>query len=162
MKFLLSYTLLIIILAFGLFVFVKSNSSEENVKGESYIKTDSQHVDDFKVSINVEKSEENLDIYATIIYTGEEAAIDIYHGGEIFFFNVYQQDGDFEFLGAMDDPQLITTLFQNVPHRVSFNVLEMPRLKPGTYEFEAIASFSLNSEIASNIEIPVYKVEEIN
>ncbi|WP_264179193.1 hypothetical protein [Sutcliffiella horikoshii] len=39
MKFLLSYILLIIVLAFGLFVFVKSNNSEENVKDESYIKT---------------------------------------------------------------------------------------------------------------------------
>ena len=62
----------------------------------------------------------------------------------------------------MDHPQLITTLFQNEPHRVIFNVLEMPSLNPGTYEFEAIASFSLDTEKASNIEIPVYKVEEID
>jgi len=145
------------IFAFGLF----GCNSEEKVRDESYEKTDSQQVDDFKVSINVENGEEALNVYATITYTGEEAEIDIYHGGKIFYFNVYQQDGDFEFLGAMDDPQLKTTLFKNEPHKVTFNLLEMPGLKPGTYEFEAIASFSLSSETASNIEIPVYKVEEI-
>ena len=158
MKGLLSYTLLIIILVFGLF----GCDSKEKVRGESYKKNDSQQVDDFNVSINVENSEEALNVYATITYTGDEEEIDIYHGGEIFYFNVYQQDGDFEFFGAMDQPQLITTLYQNEPHRVIFNVLEMPSLNSGTYEFEAIASFSLDTEKASNIEIPVYKVEEID
>lgn len=149
---------MIIILVFGLF----GCDSKEKVRGESYKKNDSQQVDDFNVSINVENSEEALNVYATITYTGDEEEIDIYHGGEIFYFNVYQQDGDFEFFGAMDQPQLITTLYQNEPHRVIFNVLEMPSLNSGTYEFEAIASFSLDTEKASNIEIPVYKVEEID
>ncbi|WP_404430931.1 hypothetical protein [Sutcliffiella horikoshii] len=157
MKSLFSYTMLIIILVFGLF----GCDSEDKVRGESYKKSDSQHVDDFNVSINVEDGDEALNVFATITYTGKEAEIDIYHGGKIFYFNVYQQDGDFEFFGAMDDPQLKTTLFKNEPHKVTFNVLEMPGLNPGTYEFEAIASFSLNSETPSNIEIPVYKVEEI-
>jgi len=157
MKRLLSYTLLIIILIFGLF----GCDSEEKVRDESYKKSDSQHVDDFKVSINVENSEEALNVYASITYTGEETEVDIYHGGEIFYFNVYQQDGDFEFFGAMDDPQLKTTLFKNEPHKVTFNVLEMPSLKQGIYEFEAIAAFSLNSETSSNIMIPVYMLKEI-
>ncbi|WP_223701727.1 hypothetical protein [Sutcliffiella deserti] len=161
MKLVLSYKMFIIILVFGLFGCGENNNSEENIRGESYIKNDSQQVDDFKVSINVENGEA-LNVYATITYTGEEAEKDIYHGGSIFFFNIYQQDGYFEYIGGMDQPQLTTTLFQNEPHKVTFNVLDIPNLNPGTYEFEAIASFSLNSEIASNIEIGVSKIEEID
>ena len=39
-------------------------------------------MDDFKVSINVEK---DLNVYATVTYIGEAAEKDIYHGGSIFF-----------------------------------------------------------------------------
>ncbi|CAG9620907.1 hypothetical protein [Sutcliffiella rhizosphaerae] len=163
MKLMLNYILLIIILVFGLFGCGKNNTSEENVRDDSFINNDSQQInDDFKVSINVENSEKALNVYATITYTGEEAEKDIYHSGRIFFFNVYQQDGGFDYIGDMDEPQLTTTLFKNEPHIEIFNVLDMPNLNPGTYKFEAIASFSLSSELASNIEIPVSKIEEID
>jgi hypothetical protein len=94
---------------------------------------------------------------------GEEAEKDIYHGGSIFFFNVYQQDGDFEYLGFMDQPLLTTTLIRNEPHRVDFKGIEKLKLKPGTYEFEAIANFSLDSEdvLGTENEIPVSKIEEV-
>lgn len=117
-------------------------------------------MDDFRVTINVEK---DLNVYATITYIGEEAEKDIYHGGSIFFFNVYQQDGDFEYLGSMVQPLLTTTLIQNEPHRVKLGGFKKGILKPGTYEFEAIANFSLDSDdlLGTEIEIPVSKIKEI-
>jgi hypothetical protein len=153
MKWIISYPLLIIILVFGLFGWGNYNKSEENVKGESYINNDSQQVDDFKVSINVEYAEKALNVYATITYTGEEAEKDIYHGGSIFFFNVYQQDGDFKYIGGMDEPLLSTTLFKNEPYRVNLNVLDIPNLNPGIYEFEAIADFSLDADDVLGTEV---------
>ena len=117
-------------------------------------------MDDFKVSIHVEK---DLNVYATITYIGEAAEKDIYHGGSIFFFNVYQQDGDFEHLGIMEQPLLTTTLIRNEPHKVLFKGIENLTLKTGTYEFEAIADFSLDSDdvLGTKIEIPVSKIVEV-
>jgi hypothetical protein len=94
---------------------------------------------------------------------GDKPKIDIYHGGSIFFFNINQQDGDFEYEGAMNLPLLTTTLIRNKSHRVDFNGIEKFKLESGTYEFEAIANFSLDSNnvIESQIEIPVSKIEEI-
>lgn len=42
---------------------------------------ESNQVDDFKVSMDVE---DELDAYATITYVGEEAEKEIYHGGKYF------------------------------------------------------------------------------
>ena len=60
-------------------------------------------------------------------------------------------------------PLLTTTLFRNEPHIVKFKGIEKLKLKPGTYEFEAIADFSLDSDdvLGTNIEIPVSKIAEI-
>lgn len=118
---------------------------------------ESNQVDDFKVSIHVE---DELDAYATITYVGEEAEKEIYHGGSIFFFNIYQQGGNFKYLGAMEQPLLTTTLIQNEPHRVTFNSLDDITLKTGKYKFEAIAQFSLDSDdvLETEIEIPVSKM----
>ncbi|MHC8514736.1 hypothetical protein [Sporosarcina sp. ITBMC105] len=145
-----------IILIFGLFGCVKNNN-EENVSGEPKITNDSKQVDDFKVTINVEK---DLNVYATITYIGEAAEKDIYHGGSIFFFNIYQQDGDFEYFGAMTQPLITTTLIQNEPHIVKFEGIEKLKLKTGTYEFEAIANFSLDLDdvLETKYEIPVSKI----
>lgn len=118
---------------------------------------------DFEVSMNVEKVDETLDVYATITYLGEEDKRIIYHGGSIFFFNIYQLDGDFEFLGGMDQPLLSTILKQNEKHRVEFNHPGLKELKPGIYEFEAIANISLDDENMreSTGEIPVSKIVEL-
>ncbi|MFS0688993.1 hypothetical protein AB1K89_07105 [Sporosarcina sp. 179-K 8C2 HS] len=149
-----------IILIFGLFGCVTNNNNEESVSGKSKIMNESKQVDDFRVSISVEK---DLNVYATITYIGEAAEKDIYHGGSIFFFNVYQLDGDFEYFGAMDQPLLTTTLIRNEPHRVKFKGIEKIKLKTGTYEFEAIADFSLGSNdvLGTKIEIPVSKIKEV-
>ena len=149
-----------IILIFGLFGCVTNNNNEENVSGKPKIANESKQVDDFKVSINVEK---DLNVYATITYIGEAAEKDIYHGGSIFFFNVYQLDGDFEYFGVMNQPLLTTTLIRNEPHRVKFKGIEKLELKTGTYEFEAIANISLDSDdvLGTKIEIPVSKIEEV-
>ncbi|MET3656229.1 hypothetical protein [Sporosarcina psychrophila] len=106
-----------IILIFGLFGCVTNNNNEENVSGKPKIAIESKQVDDFKVSINVEK---DLNVYATITYIGEAAEKDIYHGGSIFFFNVYQIDGDFEYFGVMNQPLLTTTLIRNEPRNSCF------------------------------------------
>lgn len=147
-------------LIFGLFGCGISINDDDKVSGEPKFTIETMLVDDFKVSIYAEKE---LTIYATITYTGEEAEKDIYHGGSIFFFNIYQEDGDFEYLGGMDQPLLTTTLIRNEPHRVDFIGIERLNLKNGTYEFEAIADFSLDSDdvVGTNIEIPVSKMKEI-
>jgi hypothetical protein len=152
------------ILVLGLFGCGTSNKNDENVSGEPKITNESKQVDDFKVSINVEDGEKDLNVYATITYLGEEAEKDIYHGGSIFFFNVYQKDGDFEYLGGMEQPLLTTTLIRNEPHRVNFLEIENLKLKQGSYEFEAIADFSLDSDdvLGTKIEIPVSKIDEID
>lgn len=148
-----------IISTFGLYGCVTTNTNKENVSGKP-ITNESKQVDDFKVSIHVEK---DLNVYATITYIGEAAEKDIYHGGSIFFFNVYQQDGDFEHLGIMEQPLLTTTLIRNEPHKVLFKGIENLTLKTGTYEFEAIADFSLDSDdvLGTKIEIPVSKIVEV-
>ena len=138
-----------------------TNNLNENVSGEAKA-IDFKKVDDFEVSINVGHRENNLNVYATITYVGKEASKDIYHGGSIFFFNVHQQDGSFEYLGGMDQPLLITKLSQGEPHIVDFNLLDMPKLNPGVYEFEAIAHFSLDDDVIGTVvEIPVSKIAEI-
>ena len=154
----------LLILVFGLIGCERNNNNKENIIGEPTTNNESKQVDDFKVTINVENDEKELMVYATITYMGEEAEREIYHGGSIFMFNVYQQDGDFEYLGAMNLPLLTTTLIRNEPHRVSFEGIEKLKLKPGTFEFEAIADFSLDSNnvVESKIEIPVSKIVEID
>jgi len=151
---------IVVTLIFGLFGCVTNNNNVENVSGKPKITNESKQVEEFKVSINVEK---DLNVFATITYIGEAAEKDIYHGGSIFFFNVYQLDGDFEYFGAMNQPLLTTTLIRNEPHRVKFKGIEKLELKTGTYEFEAIANISLDSDdvLGTKIEIPVSKIEEV-
>lgn len=152
------------ILVLGLCGCGTRNNNEENVSGEPKITNQSKQVDDFKVSISVENGENDLNVYATITYLGKEAEKDIYHGGSIFFFNVYQQDGDFEYLGGMEQPLLKTTLVRDEPHRVKFIEIENLNLKQGNYKFEAIADFSSDSDdvLGTKIEIPVSIIEEID
>lgn len=150
-------------MVFGLFGCGTGNNTGGNLSKEPKNTDESKQVDDFNVTIHVKNKGENLTVYATITYTGEETEKDIYHGGSIFYFNVYQLDGDFEYFGAMDQPLLTTTLIQNEPHKVYFSELKNQNLKPGIYEFEAIAEFYLDSDdvVQSKIEIPVSKVVEI-
>lgn len=153
-----SFVVVSIILVFGLFGCVQNNNSDKNINDK--VTNESKQVDDYKVSIHVEK---DLNIYATITFIGEAAKKDIYHGGSIFFFNVYEQNGHLTYEGAMNQPLLTTTLIRNEPHRVNFQGIQQLELKPGTYEFEAIANFSLNSDdiLGTKIEIPVSKLVEI-
>lgn len=154
-----------IIVVLALFGCGSSNTSEENGNGsgEQKIHNESKQVDDFKVLINIENSDKDLTVYATITYMGDEVEKNIYHGGSIFFFNVIQQNGEFEYFGGMEQPLLTTTLIRNEPHRVNFNGIEKLKLKPGTYELEAIANFSLDSDdvVGTKIEIPVSEIVEI-
>jgi len=154
----------LLILVFGLIGCETNNNNKENVIGEPTINNESKQVDDFKVTINVENDEKDLMVYATITYMGEEAEREIYHGGSIFFFNIYQQDGDFEYMESLTLPLLTTTLIQNKPLRVDLKGIEKLKLESGIYKFEANANFSLDSDkvIESKIEIPVYKIEEID
>ena len=154
---------ILLVLVFGLIGCGTNNNNKENVSSEARITNESKQVGDYKVTINVENGENDLNVYTTITYTGEEAQKDIYHGGSIFAFNVYQQDGDFEYLGAMNQPLLTTTLIRNEPHRVNFEGIEKLKLKPGTFEFEAIADFSLDSDdvLGTKMEIPVSKIQKV-
>lgn len=121
---------------------------------------DSKQVGDFEISIHVD---ENLNAIASITYIGDEAKKDIYHGGSIFGFNIFQQDGDFVYEGGMTQPLLTTTLLQNEPHTVTFNAKEFLNLEKGLYEFEAIAELSVDSNdvVGSQLIIPVSKFHSV-
>ena len=162
-KGIISYSICFFLLVFGLSGCVPVNNGGEYQSGKPQVNNGSKTVDDFKVSINVQQSQKVQKMYATITYMGDEPEIDIYHGGSIFFFNINQQDGDFEYEGAMNLPLLTTTLIRNKSHRVDFNGIEKFKLESGTYEFEAIANFSLDSNniIESKMEIPVYCIAEL-
>jgi hypothetical protein len=151
-------------LVFVLFACGKGDPSGENINEKPNIVNDTKQIDEFKVSIHVENGGKDLDVYATITYLGNEAEKEIYHGESIFFFNVYQQDGDFEYIGGMEQPLLTTTLIQNKPHKVNLNLTPKVKLNPGTYVFEAISEFSLDSDdvLGTKIEIPVSKMEQID
>ncbi|PIC85867.1 hypothetical protein CSV72_11680 [Sporosarcina sp. P20a] len=138
----------------------QSKNEKENVSGKPKNTHESKQVDDFKVSIDVE---DDLNVFAAITYVGEADEIDIYHGGSIFFFNIFQQDGNFEYESAMTQPLLTTALVRDEPHSVKFEGLERLNLKPGTYEFEAIADISLDSDdvVGTQIKIPVSKIKVI-
>jgi len=160
-----SIAICFLVLIFGLYGCVTSNNNgDENVNDKPKIISESKTVADFKASINVQKSHKDPKIYATITYVGEEAEKEIYHGGSIFFFNIYQQDGDFEYMESLTLPLLTTTLIQNKPLKVDLKGIEKLKLESGTYKFEANANFSLDSDkvIESKIEIPVYKIVEID
>lgn len=56
------------IFIFGLYGCTTTNNNEENLNAETVITNDSKQVDDFKVSIHIEK---DLNVYATITYIGD-------------------------------------------------------------------------------------------
>lgn len=121
---------------------------------------ESEQVNDFQVSIT---HDDELNVYAIITYVGDANEIDIYHGGSIFYFNIHQEDGDFEYIGAMNQPLFTTTLIRNEPHQVAFNHLKELHLKKGIYRIEAIADISLDPDdvVGTTIQIPVSKIIEI-
>lgn len=133
-----------------------SGSNSEQIKT-----TESSQVNDFKVTLHLE---ENLEMYATITYSGEEAEVEINHGGSIFFFNIHQQDGSFEYESVMTEQLLTTNLVANEPYRVDFNQVKKLELNKGKYEFQAIADFSVSSNdgTVTPLKIPVSIVREIN
>lgn len=125
-----------------------------------HISNETKQVDDFKVSIDVD---DNLVVSATITYIGGEPEKEIYHAGDIFWYRIYQQDGDFKYESAMTLPLLNTTLIQNEPHTIKFNWDKDLQLEEGLYEFEVIADFSLDSTniVGSQLTIPVSKLQEV-
>lgn len=160
-----SYVICFLVLFFGLSGCATSNTNDnEKVNDKPKITNESKTVADFKVTINVQKSHKDPKVYATITYIGVEAEKDIYHGGSIFFFTIDQQDGDFEYVETMTLPLITTTLVKNKPLRVDFNGIKRIELLAGTYKFEAIANFALDSDkvTESKIEIPVYKIYKID
>ena len=146
----LTVLLIVFSLVFGLVGCGTGTTVEPKVFEES------NQVDDFEVKLEIEKDKE-LAVSATVIYLGEKNKIDIYHGGSIFYFNIYQKDGNFEYLGSMELPLLTTTLTRNEPHKVEITDSVLNELEPGTYEFEVIAVISLDIEniVDSLINIPV-------
>lgn len=177
MKILVLFQFVLIILLFGLVGCGTSNNAdgnskangemnqgEENLSENLKISEETNIKGDFKVSIYVEDGEKDLNVYATITYIGEEDKLDIYHGGSIFFFNIYEIDGEFEHIGGMNQPLLTTTLTKEEAHRIKFNNPVLDTLEPGKYEFEAVADFSLDADdvLGTTIEIPVSVIVKIN
>lgn len=151
-----------VILVFGLVGCGTDKSGEFNTIQEPKVSTESKQIEDFEVALKIEE-DEGLAVTATITYLGEKDKIEIYHGGSIFFFNIYQKDGDFEHIGAMDLPLLMTTLTRKEPHKVEFTDVDLDELEPGTYQFEGIANFSLDKQnmVDFNIEIPVFSIFKV-
>ena len=155
---------LLLILVVGLMGCGTNNDDKENAGNEPKNTNESKQMEDFEVTIYAENDESELNVYATITYIGPEAEKNIYHGGSIFYFNIYQQDGDYEYLGAMNQPLLTTTLIQHEAHRVNFEEMKQLELQPGIYEFEAIANISLDSDnmMETALQIPVSTIKEID
>ncbi len=65
----------------ALFGCTTTNSNEEKVRVEPVMTYETKQVDDFKVSIHIEK---DLHVYSTITYVGDAIEKEIYHGGNIF------------------------------------------------------------------------------
>ncbi|PKR77611.1 hypothetical protein CEY16_06645 [Halalkalibacillus sediminis] len=150
-------------LAFGLFACGTDNSGQSNSNERPNDTEDTKQEGDFEVSINVENENENPEVHATITYIGEKEQKNIYHGGSIFFFNIYQVNGDFEHIGGMNEPLLTTTLKKDEVHKVEFDHPSLDELETGEYEFEAIADFSLDKDnyIDNKREITVSKIVNI-
>lgn len=149
---------MILLIVFSLiFALIGCGTDNGELNEEPNVFAESNQVDNFDVKLEIIEKEQELTVAATITYVGEKDEIDIYHGGSIFYFNIYQKDGNFEYLGSMDAPLLTTTLTRNEPHKVDFTDSVLDELEPGTYEFEAIAVFSLNVEniVDSLINNPV-------
>lgn len=101
--------------------------------------------------------------FATITYVGDEVEKNIYHGGSIFLFNIYQQSGDIEYEGFKTLALKKTTLIRKEPLKEYFYGIKELELKEGIYKFEAIANFSLDSEyvLETRVDIPVSKFHEV-
>ncbi|OEH84165.1 hypothetical protein BHU72_12215 [Desulfuribacillus stibiiarsenatis] len=161
--------LMVVSLVFGIVGCGESNDGQPKliedpkVIDNPEVVEESKQVGEFEVTIQVKKDKQ-LAVMATVTYVGDKNEIDIYHGGSIFFFNIYQKDGDFEYIGAMNQPLITTTLIRNEPHTVAYTGPELERLKPGTYEFEAVANFATNIEniIDSNFNVPVSTIVKID
>ncbi len=123
--------------------------------------TETKKQGDFEVRIFAEQDQE-LNVYATLTYRGEEESIDIYHATWIFYFGITQLDGDYETTIGMEEPLRTTTLVKDEPHVEQLKT-DTLNLKPGKYKFEAIADFSTNSEkmLETGSEIPVSTVVEV-
>lgn len=156
-KFMVSGFMIILIASLGLVGCGNdgNNETDHTEDPEEYEATERE--EDFEVTMEVISEANDLSVTASITYLGDEETIVIYHGGSIFYFNIYQQDGDFEYLGAMDAQLIWTELRQNEPHRVDIDYPILEELEPGTYEFEAEAVFSLDEEeiMDTQITIPV-------
>lgn len=66
------------------------------------------------------KEFEDLQIYAEIIYTGQEDSIDIYHGASPFSFPFEELTRGFDVPYAMDLPLIVTTIEKNEPFRKKY------------------------------------------
>lgn len=111
-----------------------------------------RQVDDFDIDVMVEESPT---AYATITYTGEDETQNIEHGGSIFLFNLYDEHGKREYVDAMTEQLVTTTLEQNKALRVDFTQLSNLELKKGRYTLEVIADFWLPVESLETIDRPI-------
>ena len=145
-KIILLSLVLFLILSLGLFGCGYDQNNTSSNSEEPEVTEALEREGDFEVQIEVVRSEEGLTVEASITYLGDEDKVDIYHGGSIFYFNIYEQDGDFEYLGAMDAQLLTTELLPKEPHNIEINYPILEELEPGIYEFEAEAVFSLDEE----------------
>ncbi|MDJ0332704.1 hypothetical protein [Planococcus sp. S3-L1] len=94
-------------------------------------------------------------ITASITYTGEEKAIDVYHGGNhVLYFNYYK-DGKALNTGTRSDMRSKTTLIQNEPLVLDFDESELEEFDAGEVEVEAIAGFGVGEDIANEVEYEI-------
>ncbi|ADU32050.1 hypothetical protein [Evansella cellulosilytica] len=153
------------VLVIGLFGCGTEESRDSSSSDERLINSEETNQDgEFEVSIHVGNDSNDLEVYGTISYIGDKDKINIFHGGSIFFFHIYEVNGDFEHIGGMDQPLLRTTLTKDEAHKVTFIHPVLDELEPGDYEFEAIADFSLDEDniVNTQIEIPVSTIVEID
>ncbi|NBI28141.1 hypothetical protein [Chengkuizengella marina] len=136
-----------------------SNSCEGNSDDEIYLK---ETVNEFEMQIYSQKceykSDEVLNIVASLKYVGSNDSITIHHADKLIRFNVYKSNGDVVF-----EPLLLlsiesTTLKKDIP--ISMNIygneevenIENISLPSGAYKISAISEFSQSDE---QYEIPI-------
>lgn len=111
-----------------------------------------RQIDNFDIAVIVE---DGPTAYATITYTGKETTQNIEHGGSIFLFNLYDEHGEREYVDAMTEQLVTTTLEQNKVLRVDFTQLSDVELKKGRYTLEVVADFWLPAEDLETIDRPI-------
>ncbi len=112
---------------------------------------------EYKITLESSKatytSDEELDVWGSITYTGLQPFKSITHAAGIFYVDVYGVDNDYQQHFAMALPQLTTTLYRNTYAQERLEGVNQLDLPPGAYRIEARARFTTSQQ--SKVQVPI-------